>query len=114
MYLNHCTKCGQKCFYKQCFYIVKLQYESDFIFFNVHTKYKILPTNLIYVDLQKKNCVQCYLYPRVVHLCGTSFNSIYVAQETWVDIDETLVLDCQKTCVLLVLRNVQSLGLLWI
>jgi hypothetical protein len=52
MYLNHCTKCGQKCFYKQCFYIVKLQYESDFIFFNVHTKYKILPTNLIYVDLQ--------------------------------------------------------------
>jgi hypothetical protein len=37
-----------------------------------------------------------------------------VSQETRVDIDETLVLDCQKTCVLLGLRNVQSLGLLWI
>jgi hypothetical protein len=23
---------------------------------------------------------------------------LYVSQETWVDIDETLVLDCQKTC----------------
>ncbi len=37
-----------------------------------------------------------------------------MSQETWVDIDETLVLDCQKTCVLLGLRNVPSVGLLWI
>jgi hypothetical protein len=36
-----------------------------FKFFYVRTKYKIWPTNLIYVDLQIVFCVQCYLYPKV-------------------------------------------------